>query len=158
MPLSALATISLDTGACFIYRESSRRYVPLKFNVRGRDLGSTIAEAQEKVAKAVTLPTGYQILWAGEFGNLQKAQERLAIVVPLSFLLILMLLYSLFNSLRDSLVALAGIPFAISGGVIALYITGLDFSVSAAIGDVVQKWPVLGNTDNRNPAARQGWF
>nr|WP_018268222.1 efflux RND transporter permease subunit [Methylosinus sp. LW4] len=134
IPLRELATISLETGASFIYRERSRRYVPLKFNIRGRDLASTVAEAQAKVTKAVTLPPGYQILWAGEFGNLQQAKTRLAVVVPLSFLLIFSLLYSLFNSLRDSLLALAGIPFAIVGGVIALYISGENFSVSAAIG------------------------
>ncbi|OAI27835.1 cytochrome-c peroxidase [Methylosinus sp. R-45379] len=134
VPLRELAAISLDTGASFIYRERSRRYVPLKFNIRGRDLASTVAEAQAKVANAVALPPGYQILWAGEFGNLQQAKTRLAIVVPLSFLLIFSLLYSLFNSLRDSLLALAGIPFAIVGGVIALYVSGENFSVSAAIG------------------------
>ncbi len=134
VPLKELATISLDTGASFIYRDRSQRYVPIKFSVRGRDLGSTVVEARERVQKAVKLPTGYQILWAGEFENLQDAQTRLAIVVPMTFLLILLLLYSLFNSLRDSLVAVAGIPFAIGGGIIALYINGLDFSVSAAIG------------------------
>ena len=134
IPLSELATISLDTGASFIYRDRSQRYVPIKFSVRGRDLGSTVAEAQERVAKKIKLPTGYQILWAGEFENLQDAKKRLLVVVPVTFLLILLLLYGLFNSLRDSLVSVAGIPFAIGGGVIALYFAGLDFSVSAAIG------------------------
>jgi cobalt-zinc-cadmium resistance protein CzcA len=134
IPLAELANISLDTGASFIYRDRSQRYVPIKFSIRGRDLGSTVSEAQERVAKAIKLPTGYQILWAGEFENLQQAKKRLVIVVPVTFLLILLLLYGLFNSLRDSLVAVAGIPFAIGGGIIALYVAGLDFSVSAAIG------------------------
>ncbi len=134
IPLAELANISLDTGASFIYRDRSQRYVPIKFSIRGRDLGSTVSEAQERVAKAIKLPTGYQILWAGEFENLQQAKKRLFIVVPVTFLLILLLLYGLFNSLRDSLVAVAGIPFAIGGGIIALYVAGLDFSVSAAIG------------------------
>ena len=134
IPLSELADISLDTGASFIYRERSQRYIPVKFSVRGRDLGGTVAEAQERVAKAVKLPTGYQILWAGEFEDLKNAQQRLLIVVPITLLLILVLLYGLFNSLRDSLLAVAGIPFAIGGGLIALYLAGLDFSVSAAIG------------------------
>lgn len=134
IPLSELADITLDTGASFIYRERSQRYIPIKFSVRGRDLGGTVAEAQERVAKAVKLPNGYQILWAGEFDNLQNAKQRLLIVVPITLLLIFVLLYGLFNSLRDSLLALAGIPFAIGGGLIALYVTGLDFSVSAAIG------------------------
>lgn len=134
IPLSELADISLDTGASFIYRERSQRYIPVKFSVRGRDLGSTVAEAQERVAKAVKLPNGYRIIWAGEFEDLQHAKQRLLIVVPITLLLILVLLYGLFNSLRDSLLAVAGIPFAIGGGLIALYLAGLDFSVSAAIG------------------------
>ena len=134
VPLSELADISLDTGASFIYRERSQRYIPIKFSVRGRDLGSTVAEAQERVARAIKLPNGYQILWAGEFDDLQNAKQRLIIVVPITLLLILVLLYGLFNSLRDSLLAVAGIPFAIGGGLIALYLADLDFSVSAAIG------------------------
>jgi cobalt-zinc-cadmium resistance protein CzcA len=102
--------------------------------VRGRDLGSTVAEAQERIAKNVKLPNGYHIVWAGEFEDLQNAKQRLLIVVPITLLLILVLLYGLFNSLRDSLLAVAGIPFAIGGGLIALYLAGLNFSVSAAIG------------------------
>jgi cobalt-zinc-cadmium resistance protein CzcA len=134
IPLSELADISLDTGALFIYRERSQRYIPIKFSVRGRDLGSTVAEAQRRVAKAVQLPTGYRIIWSGEFDNLQAAKARLMIVLPVTLLLIFVLLYSLFNSLRDSLLALAGIPFAVGGGLIALYLADLDFSISAAIG------------------------
>src|SRR5579883_671942 len=134
IPLSELADITLDTGASFIYRERSQRYIPIKFSVRGRDLGSTVAEAQERVASTVKLPNGYQILWAGEFDDLQAAKKRLAIVVPITLGLILVLLYGLFNTVRDSLLALAGIPFAIGGGLIALYLAGLAFSVSAAIG------------------------
>jgi len=134
IPLSELADITLDTGASFIYRERSQRYIPIKFSVRGRDLGGTVAEAQDRVAQAIKLPNGYQILWAGEFDDLQNAKQRLLIVVPVTLLLILVLLYGLFNSLRDSLLAVAGIPFAIGGGLIALYLAGLAFSVSAAIG------------------------
>jgi heavy metal efflux system protein len=134
VPLSELADITLDTGASFIYRERSQRFIPIKFSVRGRDLGGTVAEAQQRVAQAIKLPNGYQILWAGEFDDLQNAKQRLLIVVPITLLLILVLLYGLFNSLRDSLLAVAGIPFAIGGGLIALYLAGLDFSVSAAIG------------------------
>jgi len=134
IPLSELADISLDTGASFIYRERSQRYIPIKFSVRGRDLGSTVAEAQRRVADAVQLPTGYRMIWSGEFANLEAAKARLMIVVPVTLLLIFVLLYSLFNSLRDSLLSLAGIPFAIGGGLIALYLSALDFSISAAIG------------------------
>jgi heavy metal efflux system protein len=136
IPLSELATISLDTGAAWIYHESMKRFIPVKFSVRGRDLGSTVEEAQRQIAKNIKLPPGYHLIWAGEFGDLQEAQKRLEIVVPISLLLILGLLYSMFNSLRDCLLALAGIPFAVAGGVLALYVSGLNFSISAAIGFV----------------------
>jgi heavy metal efflux system protein len=136
IPLRELATITLDTGASYIYHERSSRFIPIKFSVRGRDLGGTVAEAQERIAKNIKLPVGYRIIWAGEFEDLELAKARLEIVVPISLILILVLLYGLFNSLRDSLLALAGIPFAIAGGIVALYFTGLDFSISAAIGFV----------------------
>ena len=134
IPLRELATISLDSGASFIYHEATQRYVPIKFSVRGRDLGGTVAEAQDRIARNIHLPNGYRIVWAGEFQDLQKAKQRLAVFVPISLGLILVLLYSLFNSARDSLLALAGIPFSVAGGVLALFITGLPFSISAAIG------------------------
>ncbi len=136
VPLSEIADISIDTGASYIFHERNLRYIPIKFSVRGRDLGSTVAEAQARIARNVPLPNGYRIIWAGEFEELQQAKARLAIAVPISLMMILVLLYGLFNSLRDSLLALAGIPFSIAGGVIALVVTGLDFSVSAAIGFV----------------------
>ena len=136
IPVSELATISLDTGAAWIYHEGMQRFIPVKFSVRGRDLGSTVEEAQQRIAKNVKLPSGYRLIWAGEFGDLQEAQKRLEIIVPISLVLILGLLYSMFNSLRDCLLALAGIPFAVAGGVLALYVSGLNFSVSAAIGFV----------------------
>jgi len=136
IPLGELAKVSLDTGASYIYHESNTRFIPIKFSVRGRDLGSAVAEAQARIKKNVKLPSGYRIVWAGEFEELEKAQQRLMIVVPISLVLIMVLLYGLFNSLRDSLLTLAGIPFAIAGGVLALYLTDLDFSISAAIGFV----------------------
>jgi heavy metal efflux system protein len=134
IPLEELATITLDTGASYVYHESGERYIPVKFSVRDRDLSGAVAEAQKRIAENIKLPPGYRIAWAGEFEDLQNAQARLAVIVPISLLLILVLLYGLFNSLRDSLMVLAGIPFAIGGGVIALYITGLNFSISAAVG------------------------
>jgi len=134
IPLRELADIKLETGASYIYRDEMQRIIPVKFGVRGRDLGGTVAEAQERIAKNVKLPTGYRIKWAGEFEDLQIAKERLSIVVPISLALIVVLLFGLFNSLRDSLLALTGIPFSVAGGILALYVTGLDFSVSAAIG------------------------
>jgi len=136
IPLSELATITLDTGASWVYHESVQRFIPVKFSVRGRDLGGTVEEAQARIAKNVPLPPGYRLIWAGEFGDLQEAKKRLEIIVPISFILIAGALYSLFNNFRDSLLALAGIPDAIVGGILALYISGLHFSISAAIGFV----------------------
>jgi cobalt-zinc-cadmium resistance protein CzcA len=132
--LGELGEVKLETGAAYIYRENNQRFVPIKYSVRGRDLGSTVAEAQAVIAKKVPLPPGYRMEWTGEFGALVEAQKRLAIIVPLSLLLIMMLLYSLFNSIRDSLLALSGIPFAVAGGILGLYVARLNFSISAAIG------------------------
>jgi heavy metal efflux system protein len=136
IPLSEVADISLDTGASYIYHEGNERFIPIKFSTRGRDLGSTVEEAQERVARNVTFPPGYRTVWSGEFGSLQAAKRRLAVIVPISLFMILILLYGLFNSVRDSAMALAGIPFAIGGGVLALYFFDLDFSISAAVGFV----------------------
>ena len=136
IPLSELATITLDTGAAWIYHESTRRFIPIKFSVRGRDLGSTVAEAQQRIASKIKLPSGYRMVWAGEFGDLQEAKKRLELIVPISLVLIVGLLYCLFNSLLECFLTLSGIPFAIAGGVLALYFSGLNFSISAAIGFV----------------------
>jgi heavy metal efflux system protein len=136
IPLSELADITLDTGASYIYHETNERYIPVKFSVRGRDLGGAVEEAQERISRNVKLPPGYRIVWSGEFEDLQLAKKRLEVIVPISLALILVLLYGLFNSFRDSLLALAGIPFAVAGGVVALYVSGLDFSISSAIGFV----------------------
>jgi cobalt-zinc-cadmium resistance protein CzcA len=132
--LGELGQVKLETGAAYIYRENGQRFVPLKYSVRERDLGSTVAEAQQRIADKVPMPQGYRLEWAGEYGALVEAKSRLAIIVPLSLMLIMMLLYSLFNSVRDSLLALAGIPFAVAGGILGLYVGGLNFSVSAAVG------------------------
>jgi len=134
IPLTELAPITLDTGASYIFRERNQRYVPIKFSVRGRDLAGAVAEAEERITRNVKLPTGYHIDWAGEFEWLQQAKKRLVVIVPITLVLIMVLLYGLFNSLRDSLMALVGIPFAVSGGILGLFVSGLDFSVSAAIG------------------------
>uniref|UniRef100_E6QV55 Heavy metal efflux pump CzcA n=1 Tax=mine drainage metagenome TaxID=410659 RepID=E6QV55_9ZZZZ len=136
IPLSDLATISLDTGASYIYHERGERFIPVKFSVRGRDLGSTVEEAQQRIARHVVLPEGYRMVWAGEFEEMKQARNRLMLILPVAFLLILVLLYALFNSLRDSLLTLIAIPFSIAGGIVALYLAGLDLSVSAAIGFV----------------------
>ena len=134
VPLSELAAISLDTGASYIFRERNQRFVPIKFSVRGRDLAGAVEEAQQRIGQNVKLPAGYRIEWSGEFEWLQQAKKRLAIILPITFVLILVLLYGMFNSLRDSFMALFGLPFAVCGGILALYVSGLDFSISAAIG------------------------
>jgi heavy metal efflux system protein len=134
IPLSELAAISVDTGASYIFRERNQRFVPIKFSVRGRDLAGAVEEAQQRIAANVKLPIGYRIEWSGEFEWLQQAKQRLAVILPITLVFIMILLYTLFNSLLDTFLALLGLPFAISGGILALYVTGLDFSVSAAIG------------------------
>ena len=134
VPLKELARIQLTTGAAWIYHEGGERFIPVKFSVRGRDLGGAVAEAQARIAGHVKLPPGYRLEWSGEYGELQAAQRRLEVIVPVSLVLILGLLYSLFNSIRESVLSLTGIPFAMAGGVLGLYLTGRDFSISAAIG------------------------
>jgi cobalt-zinc-cadmium resistance protein CzcA len=134
VPLSEVATIKLVSGAAFIYREQQERYLPIKFSVRGRDLGSAIREAQEKVNEQVKLPPGSRLEWVGEFGNLQDAIRRLSIVVPISLALIAILLWFNFGSMTDTLLAMSVIPMAIFGGVLGLFLTDIPFSVSAAIG------------------------
>ncbi|HEX4122618.1 MAG TPA: CusA/CzcA family heavy metal efflux RND transporter [Verrucomicrobiae bacterium] len=136
IPLSELATITLDTGAAWIYHESTQRYIPVKFSVRGRDLGSAVAEAQERITRNVHLPSGYRMVWAGEFEDLQTAKRRLEVIVPISMVLIIGLLYCLFNSATECILTLTGIVFAAAGGSLALYFTGLNFSISAAVGFV----------------------
>jgi heavy metal efflux system protein len=134
--LQDVADVRLQSGAAFIYREQQRRYVPIKFSVRGRDLGGAVLEAQHAVASQVLLPGGYSLEWVGEFGNLQEAISRLSVVVPLAISLIVLLLYLNFGSIRDALLAASVIPMALIGGIFALWATGTPFSVSSAIGFV----------------------
>jgi len=134
VPLSEVCNIHMRSGASYIYRENNERFIPIKFSVRGRDLGSAVAEARSKVENNVKIPAGYHADWSGEFGELKEAEARLAYIVPISILLIIILLYSTFNSLRDSLLVMASIPFALIGGILALFVTRINFSVSAAVG------------------------
>ena len=134
IPLKEVAKVSLVSGASFIYREQQQRYLPIKFSVRGRDLGGAVLDAQRKIAEGVKLPPGYRLEWVGEFGNLQDAIKRLKVIVPVTILLISVLLYFNFSSLADTLLGLTVIPMAMVGGVFALILTGTPFSVSAAIG------------------------
>lgn len=136
IPLSDVADVRLVSGASFVYREHQERYIPIKFSVRGRDLGTTVLEAQKKVADQVRLPAGYRMEWVGEFGNFQEAMGRLAVIVPITILLICILLFINFHSFVDVLLAASVIPLAIIGGIFTLFLTGTEFSVSASIGFV----------------------
>lgn len=134
VPLSQIATITKKTGACLIFRDDNQRYATVKFSVRGRDMGSVIAEAQQKIDKAVQLKKGYTMVWQGDFENQQRAEKRLEEVVPISLLLIFLLLFVMFGNLKDAGLVFLNVPFAIIGGIMALLITGTHFSISAGIG------------------------
>jgi heavy metal efflux system protein len=134
VPLGQVANVSLHEGAFMIYREGGRRYIPIKFSVRGRDLSSTVQEAQRRIAQGVHLPEGYHLEWAGEYESLKQEQRRLAVIIPISLVMILGLLFTAFNSFRDAMLVLTMLPFAATGGVLSLLITHTPFSISAAVG------------------------
>jgi cobalt-zinc-cadmium resistance protein CzcA len=134
IPIKEIAEIKKVTGPILIFRDNNERYVAVKFSVRGRDMGSTIAEAQKKVNSSIKLPKGYRMAWQGDFENQQRASARLRLVVPISLMLIFFILFVLFGNVRDSGLILLNVPFAIIGGVFALYITGTNFGISAGIG------------------------
>jgi cobalt-zinc-cadmium resistance protein CzcA len=134
VPIKELATITQETGPCLIFRDDNERYSALKFSVRDRDMGSTIAEAQKKVKEKIKLKHGYTMAWQGDFENQQRATKRLAQVVPISLLLIFILLITMFGNFKDALLVFLNVPFAIVGGIIALLLTGTNFSISAGIG------------------------
>ena len=134
VPIKSIATIKRTTGSSIIFRDENRRYSAVKFSVRGRDMGSTIAEAQKKVEEAVQLDKGNDMVWAGDFENQQRATKRLAQVVPVSLLLIFLILFVMFGNIKDAGIVLLNVPFAIIGGIAALLITGTNFSISAGIG------------------------
>jgi len=134
IPISEIATIHTLTGPAFIFRDNNLRYIAVKFSVRGRDLGSTIADAQKKVNKALKLPKGYNMSWNGEFENQQRATATLARVVPLCLLAIFLILFITFGNVKDAVLTIMNVPFALIGGILALHITGINFSISAGIG------------------------
>jgi cobalt-zinc-cadmium resistance protein CzcA len=134
VPIREIANITSSTGPCLIFRDDNRRYSAIKFSVRGRDMGSTIAEAQEKVDQVVHLKKGYSMEWQGDFENQQRATKRLQQVVPISLLLIFLLLFVMFGNLKDAGLVFLNVPFAVVGGILALLITGTNFSISAGIG------------------------
>ena len=135
IPIKEIATIKSLTGPSLIFRENAKRFIAVKFSVRGRDMGSTIAEAQEGVTKVIpSLPKGYEMKWKGDFENQQRASKRLAQIVPLSMIAIFFILYLLFGNLKDAGLVFTNVPFAIIGGSLALLVTGTNFSISAGIG------------------------
>ncbi len=134
IPLGQIATFKEENGPALIYREGSRRYVPVKFSVRGRDLSSTIGEARQKIEGAVHLPYDVHLEWAGEINELQEATRRLAWIVPITLLLIALLVYASVRDWRDAAIVLFDIPIACSGGILLLLLTRIHFSISAAMG------------------------
>ncbi|MFY9225183.1 MAG: CusA/CzcA family heavy metal efflux RND transporter [Blastocatellia bacterium] len=134
VPLSQLAEITLIEGPAQISREDTRRRIVVELNVRGRDIGSFVKEAQEKIEQQIKLPAGYYLTWGGQFENLQRASNRLLIVVPLAMFLIFVLLFTTFGSMRQALLIYTGIPFAAVGGILALFLRGMPFSISAGVG------------------------
>ncbi len=134
IPIEQIATVTHLTGPIFIYRDGGSRYIAVKFSVRERDLGSTIAEGQRKVNAGIHLLKGYHVAWVGEFENQQRASNTLAHVVPLCLLGILLLLFITFGNMKDAFLVLLNVPFALIGGILALHVTGMNFSISAGIG------------------------
>lgn len=137
VPLKEIATVSYKTGPTFIYREGNSRYIAIGFSIEGRDLGSTIAEAQAKVAKEVKLPKQNTMKWAGEFESKERASQQLAMIVPVVLIFIMFLLYFNFGNVKDTLLALSTMPYAFIGGFISLWATGTIFGISAGIGFII---------------------
>jgi cobalt-zinc-cadmium resistance protein CzcA len=134
IPLKEIADIQESSGPAFIYRDNNRRFTAVEFAVRGRDLGSVVADGQKKLDKEIKLPKGYFIQWVGDYESEVRAMTKLAIVVPISLIIIFIILLVLFRKIRDVLLALMNVPFAIIGGILALLLTGTNFNISAGIG------------------------
>jgi heavy metal efflux system protein len=132
--LAQLCNVAVTDEASEVYREGNQRYIAIKYGVRGRDLGGAVEEAMRKVDRQVKMPTGYHIDWAGEYASQQRAQKRLTIIIPLTLLVIFMILYSMFGSMKWAGLILATVAMAPIGGIVALYLTGTNFSVSSGIG------------------------
>ncbi|WP_286969859.1 efflux RND transporter permease subunit [Flavobacterium sp. UBA4854] len=137
VPLKEIATVEYKTGPTFIYREGNSRYIAVGFNIQGRDLGSTIEEAQKKVAAEVKLPKENVIKWAGEFESKERASKQLAMIVPVVLVLILCLLYFNFGNFKDTMIAVTAMPYAFIGGFLSLWVTGTVFGISAGIGFII---------------------
>ncbi|MCW3110879.1 MAG: cobalt-zinc-cadmium resistance protein CzcA [Segetibacter sp.] len=161
IPISEIATIKTLTGPAFIYRDNNMRHIAVKFSVRERDLGSTIKEAQEKVQQAVKLPKGYTTTWNGEFENQIRATNTLSRVVPLCLLAIFLILFVTYGNVKDAILTILNVPFALIGGILALHITGINFSISAGIGFIalfgvcIQNGVILISVFRKNIEERQ---
>ncbi|MEQ1847888.1 MAG: efflux RND transporter permease subunit, partial [Nitrospira sp.] len=134
IPLADLSTVQLEEGPGRISRDQLQRYVSIGFNTLGRDIGSLVAEAQQKITERVVLPTGYRVTWGGSFENMERAMAKLQVIVPITIGLIFFLLYSTFNSLRQATLIILNLPFALIGGVVALWLTKEYLSVPASVG------------------------
>ncbi|KWE31574.1 efflux RND transporter permease subunit [Burkholderia territorii] len=134
VPLAELATIDVAPGPNQISREDGKRRVVVSANVRGRDVGSFVADAREQLQQDVRVPAGYWVSWGGQFEQLQSASERLKLVVPLALFMVFVLLFVMFNNVKDGLLVFTGIPFALSGGVVSLWLRGIPLSITAAVG------------------------
>ncbi|NER62345.1 CusA/CzcA family heavy metal efflux RND transporter, partial [Pseudomonas sp. MAFF212428] len=132
--LSEVATLALVQGPNQVSREDGKRLVVVSANVRGRDIGSFVAEAGERIDAQVSIPAGYWTRWGGQFEQLQSAAQRLQVVVPVALLLVFALLFMMFNSVKDGLLVFTGIPFALTGGVVALWLRDIPLSISAGVG------------------------
>ncbi|MGG7661350.1 efflux RND transporter permease subunit [Dyadobacter sp. BHUBP1] len=161
IPLKEISTIRTVTGPAFVYRDNNKRFIGVKFSVRERDLGSTIAEAQSKVKPLLSsLPKGYSVSWSGEFENQVRATARLGQVVPISLVGIFILLFIMFSNAKDAGLVLINVPFALIGGILALHVTHMNFGISAGVGFIalfglcVQNGVILISVFNKNLAAR----
>lgn len=134
VPLAELATVDVAPGPNQISREDGKRRVVVSANVRGRDVGSFVADARDQLRQDVQVPSGYWLSWGGQFEQLQSASERLKIVVPVALLMVFVLLFVMFNNVKDGLLVFTGIPFALSGGVVSLWMRGIPLSITAAVG------------------------
>jgi len=134
VPLAQIARITSEEGPAEIARENAQRRITVEVNVRGRDIGSFVNEARARVDAAVKPPAGYMFMWGGMYEHLESGRQRLLVVVPMTFALIFLLLFTTFNSLKQAALVFTGIPFAISGGILALVLRGMPFSMSAGVG------------------------
>jgi cobalt-zinc-cadmium resistance protein CzcA len=161
IPLKEISTIKTVTGPAFVYRDNNKRFIGVKFSVRERDLGSTIADAQNRVKPLLkTLPKGYSVNWSGEFENQVRATARLGQVVPISLIGIFILLFIMFSNAKDAGLVLINVPFAMIGGILALHVTHMNFGISAGVGFIalfglcVQNGVILISVFNKNLSAR----